>query len=173
MPPSRKRKAHPASSHDTTCAFLLEWCTAQGAVLDGCELVQDSSGLSRGFVATKHLRPGHCVISIPHTLFVTTEVAMRSAVGALIAAFHKVRIVPNLEAERLRWANTDRAEGGELVVTRRSVLYAFLIHQRHIEAEGLAWEPFARSLPQHFSTPFSWQADELGHATLRAEVEAL
>ena len=53
-------------------------------------------------------------------------------------------------------------------LTERSVLYAYLLQARHcafgtVETVGdeVDFGPFARSLPDNFSTPFSWR-EELG-----------
>ena len=178
MQSARKRKATAAPTDeagDDPLSALLKWCTLHGAVLDGCKLVQDTGGLARGFVATRNLKPGHCAIVIPHSLFVTTDVAMKSEVGALITASPALRVAANLEAERQAWAN--HADGDDdakvQVISRRSVLYAYLIHQKHVEVKGAAWEPFVSSLPCDMSTPFSWSAAEVGHVMIRAEIEAL
>ena len=152
---SRKRKANAATGGD---AELLEWCVRNGAALDGCELVQGPG--MRGFIATKNLLPGHCAISVPHALFMTTEVAMKSKVGESIIACPTLRVASNLEAERRAWAERRRGDGDNddddvsvRIISRRSVLYAYLIHQRFVEAKGAAWEPYAASLPTEYSTP--------------------
>jgi hypothetical protein len=174
----RARKANAAKNSD---AELLEWCIRNGAALDGCELVQGPS--MRGFIATKNLLPGHCAISIPHALFVTTEVAMKSTVGESIIACPTLRVASNLEAERRAWAERRRADRDNdddddvsvRIISRRSVLYAYLIHQRFVEAKGAAWEPYAASLPTDYTTPFTWYSspNQIGHMAIRTEVEAL
>ena len=176
MPPnaSRKRKVVAAMGVD---AEFVSSCEAQGCVLDGIKLVEGENGLSRGFVATKELNPGHCCISIPHSLFLTVEVAAASKVGSLIAAMPDLRIITDIAAERRRWeeALDDEDEDGTAMVTRRSVLYAYLIYLRHVADPGGGdrFQAYAASLPASYSTPFSWSEAELGHVAVREETEQL
>ena len=143
--------------------------------LDGVKLVEGTDGLSRGFVATSDLPVGHCFLSVPHRLFLTVEVALQSNVGRLIEATQNVRIIGDLDAERRRWeeGGFDDEESPAIMVTRRSVLYAYLIHLRHIAKPGDGLQPYAASLPAGFDTAFSWSPSDLRHVTIREEVERL
>ena len=112
MPKRRQPDAEPIASKmtskrpETSCATLIKWCESHGAVLDGVELMEGEEGLSRGLVASKALQYGDCFLSIPHSLFLTVDVAMKSVVGGLIAGAPNLRVAANLEAERRRWDGT-------------------------------------------------------------------
>ena len=172
MPPSASRKRKLASATGANADFV-SWCETQGAVLDGIRLVEGKDGLSRGFLATRELNPGDCCMSIPHALFLTVEVAESSKVGSLMAAVPNIRIILDIDAERRCWEESLDEEGA-IMITRRSVLYAYLIYLRHVaKPGGDVFQPYAASLPASYSTPFSWSEAELGHAALRAETEQL
>ena len=168
-----KRKG--AGANCPPCDELLGWCDGAGITVDGVALCEDATAKSRGFVATSALAVGHCILSVPHAAIVTTDVAMSSSIGKAIQAESRLRVVQNLDVERRRWeaGETAREDEATEVVTRRSVLYAFLIHQRHIEQAGKAWRAYARSLPDVYRTPFTWNASDFGYTPFKDEVESL
>ena len=140
---------------------LLEWCRLQGVVLDGVKLD------GRRLVATRDLAVGHCAISVPKAAVLSTDQAMASDIGQRILAHPGLLVVQDLERQRRLWLagarHLDLAQGA---VTRRSVLYAFLIHLR---GSGGSWGAYADALPKSYGSPFTWATRELG-AELRDEV---
>ena len=140
---------------------LLEWCRLQGVVLDGVKLD------GRRLVATRDLAVGHCAISVPKAAVLSTDQAMASDIGQRILAQPGLLVVQDLERQRRLWLagarHLDLAQGA---VTRRSVLYAFLIHLR---GSGGSWGAYADALPKSYGSPFTWATRELG-AELRDEV---
>ena len=133
---------------------LLEWCRLQGVVLDGVKLD------GRRLVATRDLAVGHCAISVPKAAVLSTDQAMASDIGQRILAQPGLLVVQDLERQRRLWLagarHLDLAQGA---VTRRSVLYAFLIHLR---GSGGSWGAYADALPKSYGSPFTWATRELG-----------
>ena len=141
--------------------LLLEWCRSQGVVLDGVRLD------GRRLVATRDLAVGHCAISVPKAAVLSTDQAMASDVGQRILAQPDLLVVQDVERQRRLWlAGARHLDLAQAAVTRRSVLYAFLIHLR---GSGGPWGAYADALPKSYGSPFTWEARELG-TDLRDEV---
>lgn len=153
---------------DTALTDLLKWCQDCGAVLDGVRLSDQGE---RGFFATKDLSVGHVALTIPASLVLTVDVALSSEVGVAIAAEPTLRVMASLADEARRYQAASGAED-EAVITQRSVLCAYLIHQRHVAKSG-GWTAYARSLPAAFSTPFTWPAHDWTHTALHDETARL
>ena len=139
---------------------LLEWCRLQGVRLDGVKLD------GRRLVATRDLAVGHCAISVPKAAVLSTAQAMASDVGQRILAQPDLLVVHDVERQRRLWLAGARHLDVAQAVTRRSVLYAYLIHQR---ARGGQWGAYADALPKSYGSPFTWEPRELG-SELRDDV---
>ena len=140
---------------------LLEWCRLQGVVLDGVKLD------GRRLVATRDLAVGHCAISVPKAAVLSTDQAMASDVGQRILAQPDLLVLQDIERQRRLWlAGARHLDLAQAAVTRRSVLYAYLIHLR---GSGGRWGAYADALPKSYGSPFTWEPSELG-TDLRAEV---
>jgi hypothetical protein len=165
---------------------LVEWALAGGAELAGIVIAAGpESNSARGFVAAQDTPAQACVLKLPHALVLSTSVALEAAVGQCITQHPGLRVLTesSVEEERLKWEQEseaqapqadDNADPGLQVVTARSVLYAYLIHQRWVEAGDCGFTAYARALPAAYSTPFTWPRAELErHTDLLAEVESL
>lgn len=181
-----KRARVDAGGPGTTADALVRWCLAGGAELKGIGLAAGKDE-GRGFVAQRAVHAEECVLKLPHALVLSTSVALDSAVGRCIAQQPTLRVLSesSIEEERKKWEESEERGGhdesdgtedddGRQVVTARSVLYAYLIHQRSVELGDIGFTAYARALPESYSTPFTWPSAELArHADLRAEVESL
>ena len=143
---------------------LLEWCRLQGVVLDGVKLD------GRRLVATRDLALGHCAISVPRGAVLSTDEAMASEIGQRILAQPDLLVVQDVERQRRLWlAGARHLDLAQAAVTRRSVLYAYLIHSRERGGSGGQWGAYAEALPKSYGSPFTWAPSELG-TDLREEV---
>jgi len=179
------KRARVDGGGGTPADALVRWCLAGGAELTGIGLAAGEEG--RGFVAERNVAAEECVLKLPHALVLSTSVALGSAIGQRIAQQPTLRVLSesSIDEERKKWeqeaeeAGADEAadaDDGRQVVTARSVLYAYLIHQRSVAvpSETAGFTAYARALPDSYSTPFSWPSAELArHADLQAEVASL
>ena len=163
---------------------LLTWARGAGTALHK-DIRVDSGCQGGGLVAVTDLAKGQCAIYLPREVILSCEAAVGSDMGKLVSAHSRLRVVSDLAAERHRWEQAldtgndgVSTDDGSEVITQRSVLYAFLIHQRHVqratdEEAFPGWTAYARSLPESYSTPFTWEPDELCHKAVQLEVEQL
>ena len=140
--------------------LLLEWCRLQGVALKGVKLD------GRRLIATHDLAVGHCAISVPRAAVLSTDQAMASDVGQRILAQPDLLVVQDIERQRRLWLAGARHLDLARAVTRRSVLYAYLIHLR---ARGGQWGAYVDALPKSYGSPFTWEPRHLG-SDLRDDV---
>lgn len=134
-------------------------------------------------VAAADIPVGEVLMALPRRLILNAEVALASKPGQLIAACQELQVVRStVQCRRLG------QQQGRAAVTQRSVLYAYLIHQRYVggvATEGAGadshltgvtdtgdWHLYARSLPSCYSTPFTWPLDDQRrHGAVAAELQ--
>lgn len=163
---------------------LVQWFLAGGGELNGIEIsggfwqTKGDSEQAREFVAVRDVSAKECVLKLPHSLVLSTRVALESAVGKCIVRQPGLRVLTesSVEEERVKWeqgAGSEEgfADDGSQVVTARSILYAYLIHQRWVDTSDGAFAAYAAALPDAYSTPFSWPRAELQrHSDMASEV---
>ncbi len=94
---------------------------------------------SRGAVATHWIGPDDCVLNVPHSCLVTTDLALESRIG-----------------REMQSAGVDHANG-------HAYLAAFLLTERD---ENRQWQPYFSTVPQHAPrTPIFFRDDELAELT--------
>ncbi|PIK41445.1 putative SET domain-containing protein 4-like isoform X2 [Apostichopus japonicus] len=91
----------------------------------------------RGLMATKSIKPGDVIVSIPSNLLITSQVVLRSELKDVLKIF-------------------------PVKLTARLLLCAFVIYERQ-KGPSSFWAPYIGCLPDAFSTPSYFTSEELQH----------
>ena len=104
----------------------MEWLESHGAILDGIEPADYGVNAGFGLCATKDLKRGDCVISIPRRCFMSTETARDSTISTLMEKDPMLKSMPNV------------------------ALALHLLIEKNSPASF--WEPYINVLPNCYST---------------------
>jgi len=105
---------------------LVDWLETHGAILDGIEPADYGTKAGFGLCATKDLKKGDCVISIPRRCFMSTETARDSTISTLMEKDPMLKSMPNV------------------------ALALHLLIEKNSPASF--WEPYINVLPNCYST---------------------
>jgi hypothetical protein len=167
MADTKRLKRVHGSGDDRSIESYTQWLKQRGCVLSpGVQVARDENGDS--LIATKDLEPGTQIISVPSELLLTTDAAVRSEIGAAVASHPSLRVLNDEELEQKDWA--EGAEPEELGITRRSVLYLFLISTKESLIKS-PWNEYSQSLPTQFPSPFHWEKEALAIQTNEVQTE--
>eukprot|EP00936_MAST-01D_sp_MAST-1D-sp1_P001856 g1856.t1 len=165
MSASKRQKteteAHEKSSEENECLYLFDWVRACGGLVsDGIEMRSCPAG--RGVFAARDMAEGELLLSLPPEIVLTTQVALETPVGRILASACRIVKVSveegigygvGVEAAVGSADDTDAAASSGArncdvndnlddkeddqrpVLTERSVLYAFLIEARNAKPE--------------------------------------
>jgi hypothetical protein len=163
----RQKRSHGASDERSIEGYT-QWLLQRGCVLSRVQVTRDERG-DDALIAKEDLDPGTTIISVPSALLLTTDVAVRSEVGTAVASHPDLRV---LEDEELAQKELLDGAGEEekLGITRRSVLYLFLISARDSLIKS-SWNVYCQNLPAHFPSAFRWDDEALSIQTEEVQDE--